>query len=88
LLSLDTNDQKPVTIQVMLSDKQSKTVSSNSLSEVVMESEKAAVQLPTNGLVDANGNSYSDMVEVTYKHYNPTDDFFGLQMPIGNFRGV
>jgi hypothetical protein len=38
----------------------------------------AELELPSNSIVDANGNSYSGEVTVSMKHLDPTDPDFGL----------
>ncbi len=83
--ALATN-QEHTTLQVMMSSKNTQMVSA--ASPALIEMEAASVSLPDNGFVDESGNAYTGMVEVAFTHYNPTDDYFELLMPGGDFEGV
>ncbi len=83
--ALATNEEH-TTLQIMMSSKNTQMV--NTASPAVIEMEAASVELPNNGFVDANGNAYTGMMEVAFTHYNPTDDYFELLMPGGDFEGV
>lgn len=79
-------DKEHTTLQIMMSQKNVQTVSATAPSVIDMET--ASVQLPPNGFASTNGTPYTGNVEVNFAHYHPTNDYFELLMPGGDFEGV
>ncbi len=75
--------------KVMMSVKQTKNIFITENPTVGGNFEQMTINLPTGGYVYDDGTPYANaFLQASYKHFNPEDDFFSLQMPGGDFMGV
>ena len=73
------------TTKIMMNELQATTI--NAAEENTLDMQMASVTFPANSFIDKKGNSFNGNSTVLYKHFDPSNPYFQLQMPGGDFLG-